>query len=267
MRAFEVPAYGIRGALLGLGAAWREVRARGADGVDAASRAALGEALACTALLAGALGLRATVSLQVRRHGAPGLLFAECTEAGTLRGLVRPGDGLADAVLALTIERAGQRQQAQAPFERDGVAAALAAHFARSENLPTRWRIALDDERAAAMLVQQSSAPEDETGAARARTALAAIDDAALHEPAEALLGRVFGDADVRLYPGRPLRFACSCSRERVLAALRGIDPAELGGTPGAALEVACECCGARYAVDPAALAAGPADPRHQRAP
>lgn len=264
MRAFEVPAYGIRGALLGLGAAWREVRARGADGVDAASRAALGEALACTALLAGALGLRATVSLQVRRHGAPGLLFAECTEAGTLRGLVRPGDGLADAVLALTIERAGRRQQAQVPFERDGVAAALAAHFARSENLPTQWRIALDDERAAAILVQQSSAPEDEAGAA---LALAALGDAALHESAEALLGQVFGDADVRLYPERPLRFACSCSRERVLAALRGIDPEELEGAPGAALEVACECCGARYAVERAALSAGPADERHQRAP
>lgn len=267
MRAFEVPAYGIRGALLGLGAAWREVLARGADGVDAASRDALGEALTCAALLAGALGLSATVSLQLRRHGAAGLLFTECTDAGTLRGLVRPGDGFSGAVLALTIERAGQRQQAQAPFEGGGVAAALTAHFARSENLPTHWCIALDDERAAALLVQRSGPAEDEAGASVALARLAMLPDAELHERAEALLGRVFGEADVRLYPERPLRFACSCSRERVLAALRGIDPAELEGAPGAVVEVACECCGARYAVDPAALAAGPADERHQRAP
>ena len=50
--------------------------------------------------------------------------------------------------------------------------------------------------------------------------------------------------------------------------AVKMINNAEVYGREfGWPLTYRCECCGARYAVEPAALSAGPADERHQRAP
>jgi molecular chaperone Hsp33 len=256
VRAFEVPALGLRGALLRLRASWRELSARGAPESDPSVTGALAEAVAATALFAGTLGLRAGVSLQARNAAPVALLFAECTVAGALRGVARGGGEPAGTpVLALTIEdAAGMRQQAHVPLERDGVAASLALHFVRSERLPTHWRIAWDGERASALLLQGTGPAADAVPAA-VLDATAALDAATLHESAtEALLTGVFPGEDVRLFAERALHFGCSCSRERVLAALRGIDPAELEDAHHAPLEVACECCGARYEIGRAEL-------------
>jgi molecular chaperone Hsp33 len=47
----------------------------------------------------------------------------------------------------------------------------------------------------------------------------------------------------------RPLRFACSCSRERVAEMFQGLGEAEaLAAASEGAAEVHCEFCGARYA-------------------
>lgn len=258
VRAFEVPALGVRGAVLRLDGAWRELAARGARDADAAATQALAEAIACCASLDGTLGLRASLSLQVRNAAPVALLFAECTSAGALRGVVRAGgESGKSAVLALTIEdTAGLRQQARVPFEDGGVAGSLAAHFDRSERLPTRWRVEHDGRRANAVLLQALEAPPGDE-ALQSFAALAALPAATLHDTAtEALLPHVFPGEDVRLFEARALHFGCSCSRERVLAALRGIDPAELEDEHTAPLEVACECCGATYEIGRAELVA-----------
>ncbi|HET7843027.1 MAG TPA: Hsp33 family molecular chaperone HslO [Xanthomonadales bacterium] len=259
VRAFEVPALRLRGALLRLRGAWRELAARGARDAGDAATHALAESVACAALLDGTLGLRASVSLQVRNAAPVALLFAECTSDGALRGVARPGgEDVASAVLALTVEEAsGMRQQAHVPFERDGVAASLAAHFLRSDRLPTRWLVAHDDERIAALLLQSLDPHGDpsvlEEAVASTRALHPGLHDLATDE----LLLRVFTGEDVRLFDERSLRFGCSCSRERVVAALRGIDPAELEDAHAAPLEVACECCGADYRIAREELVAG----------
>jgi molecular chaperone Hsp33 len=267
VRAFEVPALGLRGALLRLRAAWRELAARGAPQAEPAVTGALVEAVAGTALFAGTLGLRAGVSLQARNAAPVALLFAECTAAGALRGVARGGgEPAGNAVLALTIEdAAGMRQQAHVPLERDGVAASLALHFVRSERLPTHWRIAWDAERVGALLLQ-GTGPASDAVPATVLERMAALDATALHEAAtESLLTDVFDGEDVRVFAERALHFGCSCSRERVLAALRGIDPAELEDEHHAPLEVACECCGARYEIGRAELS-GDGDGRSRSA-
>ncbi|MDE2280112.1 MAG: Hsp33 family molecular chaperone HslO, partial [Xanthomonadaceae bacterium] len=87
LHRFLLERAGVRGALVRLGPAWREVAGR----VDypAALRGLLGEALAASALLTANIKLDGELSVQLKSAGALRLLFAECTDQGRLRGLAR----------------------------------------------------------------------------------------------------------------------------------------------------------------------------------
>jgi molecular chaperone Hsp33 len=71
----------------------------------------------------------------------------------------------------------------------------------------------------------------------------------------EHLLTRLFHEDDPKLLGGKPLRFACSCSRERVASMLQslGVDEARAAVIDGCAL-VRCEFCGQTYRFDGAAV-------------
>ena len=79
----------------------------------------LGEAAAAAALFTGHAKVDGRLSVQLRGHGALRTLFAECTAAGTLRGIAQLADDEApvsrdlrelgpDAMLAITIENPGR---------------------------------------------------------------------------------------------------------------------------------------------------------------
>ena len=71
-----------------------------------------------------------------------------------------------------------------------------------------------------------------------------------LDTPVETLLHRLFHEDDVRLLGGKPLRFACSCSRERVSAMLEslGEDEASAAAESNAGVaEIRCEFCAETY--------------------
>jgi molecular chaperone Hsp33 len=93
--------------------------------------------------------------VQLRGDGALRTLFAECTAAGTLRGiaqLAEEGEVTRDlrdlgpaAVLAITIEnpasasgRDPMRYQGLVALESDSLAGAFEDYFRQSEQLPTR---------------------------------------------------------------------------------------------------------------------------------
>ena len=110
---FLLPAAGVRGVAVHLGETWRSIAAR-ADYPQAAAEL-LGEASAAAALFTGHAKVDGRLSVQLRSAGAIGTLFAECTAAGTLRGIVRLNESAgapsrdlralgADALLAITIE-------------------------------------------------------------------------------------------------------------------------------------------------------------------
>jgi molecular chaperone Hsp33 len=74
---------------------------------------------------------------------------------------------------------------------------------------------------------------------------------------ADTILRRLFWEEDVRRF--EPLagaqgpRFACSCSRERVSAMLRGLGREEVESilAEQGQVEVGCDFCGAQYRFDP----------------
>ena len=281
---------GVRGVRVHLDDAWREIASREAHPPGVALL--LGQASVATALLTAHAKVEGRLSIQLRGDSGPlRLLFAECTAAGTLRGIARLEDageddgeevgasalpapdqgaldlrGLGDgAILAITIEnpapggREPVRYQGLVPLEAATLAGALEDYFRQSEQLPTRLLLAADGTRAAGIMLQKLPGDSgDDDGWTRAN---ALLDTLAPHElldwPVATLLHRLFHEEGVRLLDQRPLRFECSCSRERVADVLRslGEEEARAAAAEGVA-EIRCEFCGQRYHFDADAIAA-----------
>jgi molecular chaperone Hsp33 len=274
---------GVRGVRVHLDEAWAQIRGR--DDYPAAVAEMLGEAAAAAALFTGHAKVGGRLSVQLRGQGRLRTLFAECTAAGTLRGIAQLAEGDASpvsrdlrelgpgAMLAITIENPGTpgrdpvRYQGIVALEADALSAAFEQYFERSEQLPTRLLLAADDRRAAGLMLQKLPGDAgDEDGWRRANALFDTLaPDELLDWPADTLLTRLFHEDGVRLLGDKPLRFACSCSRERVAAMLESLGPEEAAAAviDGSA-HVRCEFCGQAYRFTAGEVAAlfGPAAPR-----
>lgn len=268
---FLILGAGVRGVRVHLQDTWRQIRQR--EDYPAAAAELLGEACTAAALLTGHTKVDGRLSIQLSSRGAIRTLFAECTAAGTLRGIVQLQDGAApsrdlrelgpDAVLAITVEnpRPG-RQSLQEPMryqglvalESDHLAGAFEDYFAQSEQLPTRLLLACDDTRTAGLMLQKLPGDAgDDDGWQRACALFDTLTPTELLDlPGDTLLGRLFHEDGVQVLGSKPLRFACSCSRDRVGAMLAslGHDEARAAAADGEA-SVRCEFCGQRYTFPP----------------
>ena len=263
---FLLPQAGIRGVHVHLREAWRQIRER--SDYPPAVVELLGEASAAAALFTGHAKIDGRLSIQLRGEGALRTLFAECTAAGTLRGIARIAEGREaevsrdlrelgpGAVLAITIEnpspggREPVRYQGQVPIEGDSLMDAFEAYFDRSEQLPTRLLLAVDDGAAAGIMLQKLPGDAgDSDGWQRACTLFDTLGQAELLGlAADRLLHRLFHQEGMQELGERALAFGCSCSRERVAAMLAslGSEEAHAALTDGVA-SVRCEFCGQQY--------------------
>lgn len=270
---FLIAGAGVRGVRVHVDDAWRQIRSRAAgsshDAPPAAAVELLGEAVAAAALFTGHAKIDGRLSIQLRGHGALRTLFAECTAAGTLRGIVQLAEGGeagevsrdlrtlgADAVLAITIEnpssagREPMRYQGMVALESDSLAGAFEDYFRQSEQLPTRLLLAADGERAAGLMLQKLPGDEgDGDGWIRAGALFDTLRPLELLDwSGDTVLNRLFHEDGVQVLGTKPLRFACSCSRGRVEAMLvsLGHEEARAAVADGEAL-VRCEFCGQNY--------------------
>ena len=261
---FLIERSGVRGALVHLDEAWQAIQARTPYPPAVAAR--LGETCAAAALFTGHAKLDGRLSVQLRGTGALKTLFAECTAQGTVRGIAHYSEPLPEpltprafgegSVMAITIENLPPgaqemlRYQGLVALAADDLGAAFEDYFAQSEQLRTRVLLAANGERAAALMIQQL--PEghgDADGWARSSALFETLGtEELLSTPDETLLFRLFHEDDVRLLGRRPLRFGCSCSRERVEDTLRslGLDESLAAARDGQA-EVHCDFCGQAY--------------------
>jgi molecular chaperone Hsp33 len=267
---FLLPTAGVRGVRVHLAQTWHQIRGR--SDYPAAVTEMLGEASAAAALFTGHAKVDGRLSIQLRSEGALRTLFAECTAAGTLRGIARTSeDGVpvsrdlralgTDAVLAVTIEnpatggREPMRYQGLVPVEAESLAGAFEGYFQQSEQLPTRLLLGVDADAAAGLMLQKL--PGDAGDADGWNRASALFDtlgtDELLALPGDALLHRLFHEEAVQVLAERPLAFACSCSRERVAGMLEslGAEEARAALSDGVAT-IRCEFCGQEYRFDQA---------------
>ena len=266
---FLILGAGVRGVRVHLQGTWRQIRER--DDYPPAAAELLGEASAAAALLTGHPKVDGRLSIQLQANGAIRTLFAECTAAGTLRGIVQLAEGATptrdlrdlgpDAVLAITVENPRPGAQGQEPLRYQGLvsltsdtlAGALEDYFQQSEQLPTRLLLAADGDRAAGLMLQKLPGDEgdegDEDGWLRVGALFDTLGPVELLElPGDTLLTRLFHEDGVELLGRKPLAFACSCSRERVSAMLASLGPEEArAAAADGQAEVRCEFCGQRY--------------------
>jgi len=262
----------VRGELVDLHEAWREVRRR--REYPEAVRSALGELTAASVLLAATLKFHGgALVLQIQGGHPVNLLVVECQADLSLRAMARWDGGLpafsphptldelaGGGRCVLTVDPGAglTAYQGVVPLEGRTTAQVLERYMARSEQIGTLFALAANDERAAGLLLQRLP----ETGGKATPDAdpdlwnrvghfVATLTRAELLElPGRDILRRLFHDEDLRLFETVPVRFDCRCSRERVAGLVRMVGAEEVRHALAerGTLDVTCEFCGQSYA-------------------
>jgi molecular chaperone Hsp33 len=247
----------------------------------------LGEALTLAALIGSLLKFDGRVTIQAEGDGPVRLLVAEYRADGGLRGYARiseeaaytlaaqhalsPAALIGEGALALTLDQGPEMDQMQGvvPLEGDTLAACAEAYFERSEQTPTRIRLAVVEDvspgagaiwKAGGVLLQRIAGDDargdTEEGWRTAEILFATLTDADLADPdlaVDRLLFRLFNEVGVRLAPASLLSDYCPCDRQRLAAVLRGYTRSELEGfTEGdGQIHARCQFCARVYLLNP----------------
>lgn len=222
----------------------------------------LGESLAAVVLMSGTLKFEGSLSLQAKGKGAVSMLLVESTHDHKIRGLAHSepevldgtlADLLQDGRLAITIDpQQGQRYQGIVPLEEQDLSACLETYFEKSEQLATMIILTSDGQRAAGFFLQKlpgKSAPDDDFWNRLVLQARTVSPEELLQLESQTLLSRLFPEDQVRLFPPAPVRFACSCSRERTSRALKALgekDCSDLLQEQGV-ISIDCQFCHHHY--------------------
>lgn len=258
----------IRGEWVNLQESWQEVLNR--REYPAAIRRVLGEMMGAAALLTATVKIKGRLVLQIRAEGPVNLMMVECTSDQTLRAFAQwEGElddhaGLQDltgeGTLAITIEVEGAKQPYQGVVSVQGtsIADTLETYFAHSEQLATKIWLYANDHNVAGLFLQQLPSEEADKADAEedwsriSHLASTITDEELLTLEMETLLHRLFHEEQVRIFDPTPLRFACTCSRERVAETISmlGQEEAEQIIDAEGGIEVACEFCNEHYHFD-----------------
>ncbi len=277
LNRFLFPVASVRGELVHLDESWRTVLAR--HDYPETVRNQLGQMMVASALLTATIKISGSIIMQVQGDGPITLLVVECRpknsaeESGAegwqsryeLRGMAQwngevPAGDLAASFgsgrLVITIDPGPRMERYQGIVELAGttLAEAIDDYLERSEQLPTRMWLAADGQQAAGLLLQRLPGSEvDEEHWHRLTTLAATITGKELLElEGREVLHRLFHEEDLQLFPAEPVRFHCSCSRERVANILRGMgvdEVLDIVRSEGA-VDVNCEFCNMHYRFD-----------------
>src|ERR1700742_2179615 len=266
---FEVSKLDLRGRVVRLGPVVDEIPEKPAYPQPVAKL--LGEALVLTVMLGSALKIEGRFILQTQTDGPVRMLVVDFTTPGKVRACARfdkervaqaiaagkadAGALLGQGHLAMTIDQGPDMSCYQGLVALDGGSLEDAAHeyFLRSEQIPTRVRLAVGEEwrssdggkhrwRAGGMLMQflpkaperarqadlhPGDAPEgievhavtEDDAWVEARSLIETVEDVELIDPdlsGERLLYRLFHERGVRVFNPLVLKAQCSCSRDAV---------------------------------------------------
>jgi molecular chaperone Hsp33 len=297
---FEVDALDLRGRLTRLGPALDDVLAK--HDYPAPVGKLLGEAIVLTTLLGSSLKFDGRFILQTQTDGPVSFLIVDFQlpdrlrayarfDAGRLRDGQDSGALLGKGHLAMTIDQGQDMSRYQGLVALEGGSLEDAAHeyFLRSEQIPTRVRLAVGEEwrggegpkrrwRAGGMLLQflpkaperarlpdlhPGDAPEgigthtvtEDDAWIEGQSLISTVEDIELIDPdlsGERLLYRLFHERGVRVFPPLPLRARCSCSRDAVASMLANFAAADRADmVKDGKVVVTCEFCSSVYQFTP----------------
>jgi molecular chaperone Hsp33 len=264
----------------------------------------LGEAVVLTVLLGSSLKFDGRFILQTQTDGPVSLMIVDFQAPDRLRAYARfdaarLADGQDSAALlgrghlAMTIDQGANMSRYQGLVALEGGNFEDAAHeyFLRSEQIPTRVRIAVGEEwrggdgvkpkhrwRAGGLLLQflpkaperarqadldPGDAPEGSTAHQVAeddawvegQSLIGTVEDIELIDPdlsGERLLYRLFHERGVRVFPTQAVQARCSCSRDAVSGMLSRFAPEDRADmVKDGKVVVTCEFCSSVYEFTP----------------
>lgn len=238
-----------------------------------AVRRVLRELAAAAVVFASNLKQPALVSLQAQGDGPVKLLCVEATQALTFRAYANVRDdaasmiatdaslvdlvtGKKEAIFVLTIRpEVGQMYQGIVALDNASVAQTLESYLSNSQQTDTRLWLREDGDAMEALLMERLPEADQET-AKQSFVALTKMIDNVFAQhfmpfPYAEWMEMALPGHDVRIHPAQPVAFACSCSEERVLNALKLVGREELAPLVEAngQLETRCEFCGKAYEI------------------
>lgn len=300
---FQIDALDVRGRTARLGPAMSAIIARHAYPAPVARL--LAEAVTLASLLASTMKFDGRLILQTQADGPVRMVVADIATPDRIRALARfdadrvaaaiaageasPAALLGRGTLVMTIDQGShtQRYQGIVALEGQGLEAAASEYFLRSEQIPTRVRLAAAEIitpgadgpvttwRAGGIMVQHLpkagrqpdlppgdlpqgyAAPEiaEADHWVEARAIVDTVGDDELVDPTlspERLLFRLFHERGVRVFETLAVRDHCTCSREKVDTLIRSFTPAERRDmVENGAITVTCEYCSTSYRFEP----------------
>jgi molecular chaperone Hsp33 len=313
---FEVSALDLRGRIVRLGPAVDAILSNHDYPLPVAKL--LGEAVVLTVMLGSALKFDGRFILQTQSDGPVRMLVvdfispdkvracarfdAERVAAAMAAGEDKPGQLLGHGHLAMTIDQGPEMSRYQGLVALDGNDLEHAAHeyFLRSEQIPTRLRLAVAEEfragekgarrrwRAGGILLQflpksperarqadldpgdappgteVHAVPEDDAWV-EGRSLIDTVDDVELIDPelsSERLAYRLFHERGVRVFRPPSVKAQCSCSRHGVEAMLQSFPREDRDDmVEDGKITVTCEFCSSTYVFEPDEIAASAPPP------
>ncbi len=303
---FEVSSLDLRGRVVRLGPVVDDILDKHAYPPPVAKL--VGEAIVLTVMLGSALKIEGRFILQTRTEGPVGMLVVDFTAPGKVRACARydkkrvaasiaagksaSGDLLGEGHLAMTIDQGPDMNRYQGLVALAGGTLEEAAHeyFLRSEQIPTRVRLAVGEElrqanggashrwRAGGIMLQflpksperarvadlhPGDAPEgvephvlpEDDAWVEGQALVGTVEDLELIDPAlssERLVYRLFHEPGVRVFDAGAVRAECSCSRDAVEAMLKSFSQDDRDHmVEDGRISVTCEFCSANYEFAP----------------
>lgn len=307
---FEVAALDLRGRVVRLGPAVDEIL-RMHDYPAPVSKL-LGEAVVLTVMLGSALKIDGRLILQTQSDGPVNMLVVDFTAPDKVRACARFDAARVDAAmasdaadggallgsghLAMTIDQGPDMNRYQGLVALDGGGLEAAAHeyFLRSEQIPTRVRLAVAEQfvageggphrhwRAGGILLQflphapermrvpdlhPGDAPDgtpthdvkEDDAWTEGRALVETVEDLELIDPdvsSERLVYRLFHERGVRVFKSAEVRAECTCSHGGVESMLRSFSQDDRDHmVENGVISVTCEFCSATYQFAPADVA------------
>ena len=265
LQRFLIEDSAVRGEIVNLSDTWRSVLEK--RQYPTPIRHTLGQFMAAASLLSATLKFQGSLIMQIRGSGPISLLVVECTSGGTLRATAKwNGDPdtedlstlFGDGQLVITIDpKLGkERYQGIVELKANTVAEALEDYLMQSEQLATRLWLAADQHQACGMLLQKlpqdtDSAETDDWNRAIHLAETLTRDELLMLPPSE-IIRRLYHEETIRLFASEPISFSCSCSRDRVINALRVMGPDDLNSLiqEHGSVSVDCEFCNEHYEFD-----------------
>jgi molecular chaperone Hsp33 len=263
MQRFTFDETDVRGELVGLQKSLNAVLSK--HDYPQALKIELGKLMAASALMSATLKYEGRLSLQVRLIGDVSLIQAETTNTGELRAIARYDETksaeidqieLQGGQLVITLEPAvGKPYQGIVPLDTNHLNEAFEHYFKQSEQLGSRFWLACDGKIASGFMLQQlPSSEREDTDAWDRLNHLAGTlkSEELLALDNQTILHRLYHEEQVRLYNEEYLRFACTCSKERIGNAIEKVGFEELMDVIAeqGKVSVDCQFCLQHYSFD-----------------